>query len=151
MTGITEQRFSSGISRALAGGNSLYSLVFRFIPVSPACLIEVKIRRIDEHLPSRQEPLALAHLHARIAILERLIADETNRYAGRKFWDRAPARPNNQVSIGRALAGIRIGMRWRSILLDRRFGFRNRASSVVFGAAASGPGKNRAKSDDSDR
>ena len=67
--------------------------------------------------------LALPHLHARIAILERLIPDETNRYAGRKARDRASARPNNEVSIRRALAGIRIGMRWRAILRNGRLGF----------------------------
>jgi len=50
--------------------------------------------------------LALAHLHTRIAIVERLIPDETNRYAGRKARNQAPARPNDQVSIRRALAGI---------------------------------------------
>ena len=67
--------------------------------------------------------LALAHLHARIAILERLIPDETNRYAGRKARDRASARPNNEVSVRRALAGIRIGMRWRAILRNGWLGF----------------------------
>jgi len=67
--------------------------------------------------------LVLPHLHARIAILERLIPDETNRYAGRKARDRASARPNNEVSVRRALAGIRIGMRWRAILRNGWLGF----------------------------
>src|SRR5215471_10409752 len=71
----------------------------------------------------RREARTLAHLHARIAIFEGLIADETNRDAGWQARDRASARPNYQVSVRRALARVRIGMRWRAILHNRRFGF----------------------------
>lgn len=67
--------------------------------------------------------LARPHLNVRIAVVQRLFANETDRYFGRKGRDQAPARPNNQIGARRALAGIRKRMRWRAVLFERRLGF----------------------------
>jgi hypothetical protein len=96
-------------------------------------------------MPARRSPppwsvesgLVVPHLHRnRPANLYWLISNKTDGYAGRHARNRATACPNNYVSVGRALAGIRIGVGRRAVLLKRRLGLGNSAGNLIVGGAS---------------
>src|SRR5437763_13793657 len=97
---------------------------------------------------ARERASAPVHLHVRTTLVERLIADDTDRYLGRKARDGAAARPNNQIG---AFARIRKRMARGAVLLERRLSLRNRAGGVVFGLAAGGPRQHRGDTEQNDR